>query len=470
MVGISPEVTSPSPARSRLEGRPALVTGGVPGHYRGPAVATSGPPAAVLARMRRLRWTAFALVAVAYVLSFFHRIAPAAIAGELRDAFGASGAALGALAASYFSVYMIMQVPTGVLVDAVGPRRIVALGGLVAGAGSIAFGLAPTLGVAGAGRALVGLGVSVTFVALLKLIAEWFRESEFATVSGLVMLLGNLGAVLSAAPLAWAVTLTSWRNVFVAVGLSSFAGGALTWLLVRDRPGEVGLPSMRELEGKEEHARHAAGWWDGLVTVLRNPATWPGFFVNLGLAGSFLAFAGLWAVPYLTGARGMTRAEATAHTTVLLVAVAVSSLATGALSDRLGRRRPLMLALGLVYTLCWAPWVLGLDAPRAVTLALFALMGASATGFTLSWACVKEVNPPALSGTAMAVVNAGVFLGPTVYQPLVGWVLDRAGFRPALAVLAGCAAMGLVAALFVQEGAGRGGAAVSPAARPGGMP
>lgn len=407
--------------------------------------------------MRRLRWTAFTLVSAAYVLSFFHRIAPAAIAGELRSAFGASGAALGALAATYFSAYTVMQIPTGVLVDALGPRRIVALGGVVAGAGSMVFGLATTLAIAGSGRALVGLGVSVTFIALLKLVAAWFREREFATLSGLVMFMGNLGAVLSAGPLAWAVTLTSWRNVFLAVGLLSLAGAALTWLAVRDDPGEVGLPSMRELDGAAAHPPRAGGWWEGLLTVVRNPATWPGFFVNFGLAGSYLAFAGLWAVPYLVEVHGMSRGEATAHTTLMLVAFALSSLATGKLSDRLGRRRALMIAFGLAHVLSWAPWILGGALPRAATLALFALMGASAPGFTLSWVCVKEVNPPALSGTAMAVVNTGVFLGPTLYQPLVGWVLDRAGFRAALSVLAGFAVVGLVSALFVRE-------SISPAA------
>ncbi len=409
------------------------------------------PDSALLRRMRRMRWTAFVLVSAAYILSFFHRIAPAAIAGELRSAFAASGAALGALAATYFSVYTLMQVPTGVLVDTLGPRRIVALGGVVAGAGSLTFGLAPTLGIAGVGRALVGLGVSVTFIALLKLVAAWFHEREFATLSGLVMFMGNLGAILSAAPLAWAVGLTSWRNVFVAVGLFSLATAALTGLLVADQPGEVGLPSMRELEGKAAHPPHPGRWWQGLFAVVRNPATWPCFFVNLGTAGAYLAFAGLWAVPYLTDVHGMTRGEATAHTTLMLVCFALSSLATGKLSDRLGRRRALMLGFGLVHVLCWAPWILGGALPRAATLALFALVGASAPGFTLSWASVKDVNPPALAGTAMAVVNTGVFLGPTLYQPLVGWVLDRSGFRAAMAVLAAFSAMGLVAAVFVRE-------------------
>ncbi len=428
------------------------------------------PPPEVLARLRRLRWTAFALVGAGYVLSFFHRIAPAAIASELRLAFGASGAQLGALAATYFSVYTAMQVPTGVLVDSLGPRRIAALGGLVAGLGSIAFGAAGSLGVASAGRALVGLGVSVTFIALLKLVAAWFREREFATLSGVVMFMGNVGAVLSAAPLAWAVTLTSWRNVFLAIGVSSIAGAAITWLLVRDRPEDAGLPSMRELDGMAPHPPHRGRWWEGLWVVARNPASWPGFFVNMGIGGTYLAFAGLWAVPFLTEAHGMSRATATWHTTLMLVCFALSSLATGRLSDRLGRRRPLMLGLGLAYLLCWAPWLAGARPPLWATLALFGAMGASAPAFTLSWASVKEVNPPALSGTAMALVNAGVFLGPTIYQPLVGWVLDRAAaargaagapaagagyapedFRRGLWVLAAFAFMGLFAALLVRE-------------------
>ena len=61
------------------------------------------------------------------------------------------------------------------------------------------------------------------------------------------------------------------------------------------------------------------------------------------------------------------------------------------------------------------------------------------------------MNPPSLSGTAMSVVNAGVFLGPTVYQPLVGWVVDRAGWRPGMGVLAAAALAGLLSGLRVRE-------------------
>src|SRR3989344_4311995 len=135
-----------------------------------------GPHHAVRARVRRLRWTTFALVAVAYMLAFFHRVAPAAIASDLQQAFSASAAALGGLAATYFYVYTVMQIPTGILVDTLGPRRIVTLGGIVAGIGSLMFGYAMTLTDASIGRLLIGLGVSMAFIALLKLNAAWFHE------------------------------------------------------------------------------------------------------------------------------------------------------------------------------------------------------------------------------------------------------------------------------------------------------
>jgi sugar phosphate permease len=244
---------------------------------------------------------------------------------------------------------------------------------------------------------------------------------------------------------------TSWRNVFAAVGISSLAGAALTWLLVRDRPADAGLPSMRALEGRAEHAPHPGPWWDGVGRVLRNRSTWPGFFVNLGLGGAYIAFAGLWAGPYLRAVHGMTNERASVHTFVMLLGFAACSLPIGWVSDRLRRRRRPAVVLGVVHLACWIALVAGVPLPGAASLALFAVLGLSAPAFTLSWASVKEVNPPALSGTAMAVANTGVFLGTMIYQPLVGLVLDRWGWRPAMLVLGVCVAGGVLSAALVRE-------------------
>ena len=107
-------------------------------------------------QMKR-RWLALGIVALAYVLSFFQRFAPAGIANDLAAAFDTSAASLGVLAATYFYVYTVMQVPTGMLADTLGPRRILMLGGVIGGIGSFMFGLAPTLDIALVGRTLTAL-------------------------------------------------------------------------------------------------------------------------------------------------------------------------------------------------------------------------------------------------------------------------------------------------------------------------
>lgn len=416
--------------------------------------------------MRRFRWIAFSLLILAYVLSFFHRMAPAAIAGELQLAFNASGAALGTLAASYFYIYTLMQIPTGVLVDTLGVRKIATLGGLAGGAGSILFAYADTLGEASLGRLLVGLGVSVMFISIMKLNAVWFHDRHFGTVGGLTILLGNFGSVLAAAPLVWALNLTSWRSIFAALGVFSIVLGLLTWFMVRNHPGEAGFPSMRELDGELPHAPHAGHWYEGLLKVVRNRATWPGFWPNFGIGGTLFTFAGLWAVPFLHDVYGMSRALAAGHTSLLLAGFAMGALLTGMVSDRIGRRRPVMVAGILLYLLCWLPWLALLQMPLAASLGLFFIMGMGASGFTLAWAVTKEVNSPSLSGMATSVVNTGSFLGAGLLQPLVGWVMDLGwdgGMSEGVRVYAGenyqlgllllfvCALSGLAGALRSRE-------------------
>jgi sugar phosphate permease len=361
---------------------------------------------------------------MAFVLAFFHRLAPGAIAGELQQAFGISSASLGLLAATYFYVYFAMQVPSGILADTLGPRRIFTAGALVAGAGSILFGLAPDFGLAVLGRFLVGLGVSVAFIAVLKLNSAWFLERQFATMAGLLMFTGNMGGLLSAAPLTLVVALTSWRYVFVATGAISILLAVFTWLFLRDNPRELGLPTMRQQEGKPEYPATDGNWREALKTVLANPRTWPGFLTHFGQIGTYIAWGGLWAIPYLRETQGMERQLAAWHTSLMIVCFALAALAVGALSDRIGRRTPLMRVLGCVYVLCWLPLLWGGPLPLAASLTLFALMGVSIAGATLVWSCAKEVNPPAYSGTSTSVVNTGGFLGPALLQPVVGLVLD----------------------------------------------
>ncbi len=415
-------------------------------------------------RERRRRSVALSIVVAAYVLSFFQRFAPAGIASDLAAAFHTSASSLGALAATYFYVYTLMQVPTGILVDSLGPRRILLLGGLVGGIGSLLFGLAPGLELALVGRTLIGLGVSVTFIAMLKIIAVSFDERRFATLVGLSMLIGNLGSVLAGAPLSWLAQISGWRSIFVALAAVSSLLGVACWLLVRERAAPAG-----QAQPKPQFDRKRV--LEGLRSVLRNRDSWPTVWVNFGICGSFFAFAGLWATPFLTQAKGMTRAVAANHVSLYFVGFALGCVIIGALSDRLGRRKPVLIVSSHLYLLFWLVLLSGWVLPLSASYCLYTLMGLVTASFTLTWACAKEVNAPAFSGISTSVTNMAGFLSGAVLQPLVGWVMDRSwqgglsssgarlftaqDFDAGLLLLAAVAAFGAIASWWIRETACR---------------
>ena len=320
------------------------------------------------------------------------------------------------LAATYFYVYTLMQVPTGILADTFGPRRILALGGIVGGLGSFLFGLAPTLDLALVGRTMVGLGVSVTFIAMLKLIAVWFEEDRFATMVGVCMLVGNLGSVLAGAPLSALAQVSGWRGVFVGVGALSLVLGILCWLIVRDSPES----SAGAARPRVDRTVVLGSLW----SVLKNRDTWPAALVNTGMSGSFFTFAGLWATPYLMQVHGLARAVAATHLSLWFGGFAIGCFFIGTLSDRLGRRKPVLIVASHLYAAIWLLLFSCTPLPLTLSYIVFALFGLATAGFSLTWACAKEVNPPLLSGMSTSVANMGGFMAGALLQPLVGWVMD----------------------------------------------
>lgn len=421
-------------------------------------------------RFQQVRWATYALLVLAYMSVFFHRMAPAVVSGELMTAFQTTGAALGSLAAMYYYIYTAMQIPAGVLADTVGTRTVATLGNLIAGIGSILFGLAETMEMALVGRFLVGLGVSVIFVGLMKSNTVWFRERIYGLISGVTLLLGNMGSVLAAGPLAWLLGHYSWRSAFVGIGLFSLLLALLSLIAVRNRPEDAGFPSLRAMEGRAAHAERERHWMLDLRHVWTSWRVWPGFWFNFGMAGGMFAFAGLWGVPLLRDVHGLTRGEAAQYTTLTLLAMAVGTLLLGWISDRLGRRKPVMLFSAVLYlavcaALVWLPWT-----PGAGGMLLYALLGLCGSGFVLTYASAKEVCAPALSGMAISVVNTGLFLGAAIMQPLFGWVLDQgwdgtvnegvriysgADYHNALLLMLGFAVVAVIAAWRITETRGR---------------
>lgn len=371
-----------------------------------------------------LPWLIWGLGAVFYFAGFYQRVAPAVMTDELMVDFGIGGAALGNLSAFYFYSYVAMQIPTGMLADTWGARRLLSAGAFVASLGTIFFGLAPTVLLANMGRLLIGGSVGVAWVAMLKLSAHWFPPRRFALLTGLGLCVGVAGAVSGGVPLRMLVDQFGWRPVMVISSAVTLALTLAIWFVVRDDPGQRGYASFAP-EAVRGGGSSSMSVFSGLRTVLCYRNTWLLALAPSGIVGPALAFSGLWGVPFLTTLYGLTPAGSAAITSTLLVAWAVGGFVLGALSDRIGRRKPLYVCASAIAGLGWMIALYLPGMPLWVFAGLVTLVGIASGVVSTGFAFVRESVPPRLAGTASGFCNMGYMMGPMVLQPVMGWVLDH---------------------------------------------
>ena len=369
------------------------------------------------------KWSIFSILILTYILVYFHRMAPGVVSEDLMAEFSTTGTSLGTLSAIYFFVYAVMQIPSGVLADTLGTRTSVVAGNLTAGLGSIFFGLATTFELACIGRFLVGLGVSVVFVSIMKNNSVWFEEKVFGYMSGLTLLFGNLGSILAAGPLSLLLNYFTWRSIFVGIGSISIFLALLGLLFVRNKPEDLGFTSPN-FKNSTSATTLEGSWFRSLLNIIRELRIWPGFWVQFGMIGGLYSFMGLWAMPYLRDTQGLSRNEAADYVTVMLLSFAAGALFFGWFSDKIGKRKVILLTAVLCYLVCWLIFLYLPIQTGIWSYLLFAVMGASGSGFVLTFACAKEIIHPELAGMAVSVVNTGCFIGTSLMQPLFGWIAD----------------------------------------------
>jgi len=412
------------------------------------------------------RWFIWASPMMVFIIGYFHRIAPAVIAADLMSTFQTSGVVLGALSSVYFYVYAFMQIPSGILSDTWGPRKTMTIGALVMGAGSVLFGLSPTLAFCYSGRFLVGLGVSVMMVNIMRICVEWYRPDEMGLMNGLTTALGALGGLLATAPLAAMSAAAGWRLSFVIVGILSALLGWNCWRAVRDRPADCGLPPLLpEIHAGMEKPKIKTA----LLAVFRNRHTWPPFLGFMSFYSSLMAFSGLWGVPFLKQAYGISAQEAANYMMLVSLGLVSGCPIVGWFSDKaLGRRKLPYVICALLYSFVWGIicFTKGGRPPQEYMVVLCFALGFFSAAFILSIVLTKELNPLNLSGIAMGTCNTGGFLASAGMQVLLGKILDMHwtgtveegvriytlhAYRTAFLICFAVALLGFAAALTLKE-------------------
>ena len=415
----------------------------------------------LLSKALRYRWLIFWVLALSYILVYFHRLCPAIVAVDMMRDLDAGGPLLGLLGSAYFYPYAIMQLPAGLLSDSWGPRRTITLFFLVAFVGSLVMGWAPSAFWAIVGRTLVGLGVSMLFIPTMKVLAEWFRIREFATMTGILMAMGGIGSLAAATPLAILSTRMGWRLSFVVVGIITLLLAALVWLIVRDRPSDLGWPSPAEC-GRSSNG--SVGLLEGMRKVLAHSRFWPvaiWFFFNCAV---FFSFGGLWGGPYLMQVYGFTKSQAGHILSMLAIGMIVGSPMLSFMSNRVFKaRKPVVVFCSFVSVLLIAPLAFLTDRLPLTCLYLICLgLGIfSSAVVVIGFTTTKELFPVKIAGTSTGLVNLFPFAGGAIFQPLLGYVLERngrsegaftlAGYEQAFIVLFMCGIIAFAASLCMKE-------------------
>lgn len=368
----------------------------------------------------RRAFLVWGVAVLAYVLAVVQRSSLGVSGVDAQDRFAVSAAVLSTLAVVQIAVYAGLQIPVGIALDRVGPRRLVLLGAALLVAGQAVVAVSPTIGPAIAGRVLVGAGDAMTFISVIRLVPMWFSGPILPQISQWTGNLGQVGQILSAFPFAVLLHTAGWSPAFGVAAAASAVGLVLAFVFVRNGPVPVRTDTI-PLPHTWRGAFHTFGH------ALRRPGTQLGFWSHYVTQSSGTVFSLLWGVPMLRGL-GYSPSEAAGFLTVIVVTGFVVGPVLGVLCARFPLRRSnlvlgIVVALAVVWTavLVWPG-----QPPTWLLIVLVVVMGIGGPGSLIGFDFARSFNPVGSLGSANGVVNVGGFLAAFVMMFLIGTILDLA--------------------------------------------
>ena len=365
-------------------------------------------------------WVVWAVGLAAYLVGVMHRTSFGVAGLDAAARFTAGPTALSGFVVLQLLVYASLQIPVGVLLDRFGARRLVVAGAFTMAAGQLVLALATDLPLAILARVLVGAGDALTFISVLSVVTAWFPARRVPLMTQLTGLIGQLGQVLSAVPLALLLHGSGWTTAFASAAGLGVAVALAALAVVRNRP--PGAPAPPPAASPREVV-------DGLVSSWREPGTRLGLWTHMGTQFSGTVFALLWGVPYLVVGQGFSPAAASAML-ALLVGVGIVA---GPLFGEFTARHPLRrswLVLAVIGTTA-VMWTVVLavppPAPRWLLVLLVCVLALGGPASMVGFDYARTFNPGHRQGAAVGIVNVGGFFASLLVSLAVGVVLGQIG-------------------------------------------
>ncbi len=353
----------------------------------------------------------FAPFGLGYFLSYLLRNINAVIAPSLSAEFLLDAGQLGALTASYFLGFALMQIPIGYCLDRFNPGSVQAALFVVAAGGAALFGLAHSPGELLVARLLVGIGVAAGLVAGLKSIALWFPNDRIPVVNGAFIAVGSLGAVAATVPSEWVLGIADWRSLFVMLAGILISAALLFWLWVP----RVQIP--RPLTDTRS-ARYGE--------VLRDPRLWRLAPVSGASIGSAWALQGLWASPWLVDVAGLDHRQVVAQLLVMALCLSLGAVALGGAVRSLKRRGvdPSAVLAALVTLFMTSELLLAMLKP-AFTLGPWCIIALMGAGTVVTYSITATLFESSVLGRVNGVINLFHIGGAFIMQSGIGLLVAQ---------------------------------------------
>jgi MFS family permease len=353
---------------------------------------------------------AWLITAVYYFYQYTLRSAPAVMMPQLSNAFGLSATGVASMVGLFYYGYSPFSLVAGVTMDRLGPRTVVPLGAAVVGIGALLFASGNETA-ASAGRVLQGAGGVFALVGAVYIATTNFPASRAATLIGATQMFGMAGG--SAGQFVVGPLIASgvaWNAFWLAMGIGGLAISVLLFLL---------LPAPATSARRDDWLKAAAG---AMGTVFRNPQS-----ILCGMIAGLLfipttIFDMIWGVRYLQEARGFDYATAVMRSASVPLGWIIGCPLLGLISDRIGRRKP-VIAAGASVLFVSLLWILYGPADVFPPYVMGIVAGTASGAAMLPYTVIKEANPPELSGTATGVVNFLNFTFSALLGPVFGWIL-----------------------------------------------
>ncbi|MCJ8156976.1 MFS transporter [Sphingomonas sp. LaA6.9] len=362
---------------------------------------------------------AWLVTAIYYFYQYVMRSAPAVMVPELTDAFGVSAVGLASLVGLFYFGYAPFSLVAGVAMDQLGPRSAVPLGAATVGVGALLFATGdPTI--ASIGRFLQGAGGVFALIGATYIVTTNFPASRVATLIGVTQMFGMAGGSAGQFLVGPAIASgVQWDHFWLVMGVAGLLIAALLLALIPRREPAPAAP--------QAHAH--GGWLKDVGVAFGSVATNPQSILCGLIAGLMFIpttiFDMVWGVRFLQEAHDMPYTSAVMRSAAVPFGWIIGCPLMGAVSDRIGRRKPVIIAgasgllICLVLILYGPP---GLLPPYLLGLFTGIASGAAMIPYTV----IKEANRPEYSGTATGVVNFINFSLSALLGPVFGGLLMRA--------------------------------------------